>query len=130
MAEQLDIFGPRDADVVHGPHHCTTCGRKGHNARKCPDDKPSIDQRWAEFHQANPHIMTELLRLAIARLDRGDRRIGVKALWEELRSWLRVTGASDYKLNNDFTAPASRMLVELEPRLAGVIEQRTRKAKP
>ncbi len=127
VGEQLDIFGARPADVTHN-YRCTACGRRGHNATsgKCPD----IDAQWAEFHHANPHVMNALLRLARARLDRGERRIGVKALWEELRSELAVSRPEGaFKLNNNYTAVYARKLIELEPRLATVIETRTRKAK-
>ena len=123
MAEQLDIFGPRNTDVTHQPH------------RKCPDAKPSIDQRFADFHQANPHVFDEMLRLARARVAGGVTRLGAKALWEELRISLAkrdLAYDSDFKtfkLNNDFTAPMARMLIEHDPSLAAVIELRTRKAK-
>jgi hypothetical protein len=133
VTKQLDMFGTpeRDTDRTHN-YRCNTCGRRGHNARKCPDEagqRPSIDQRWAEFHQTNPHVLDEMLRLARARVATGATRIGVKALWEELRSWLQVTGRGEYKLNNSFTAPAARALIERDPSLAAVIELRTRKAK-
>lgn len=117
MTAQLDMFGtpperPR-REIVRPPAPAS----------------PSIDQRWAEFHQANPHVLDEMLRLARARVASGATRIGVKALWEELRSWLQVTGKGEYKLNNSFTAPAARALIERDPSLASVIELRTRKAK-
>lgn len=114
MGEQLDIFGALAAKPADDPSPKAA-------------ERPSIDQRFEEFCADNPHVIAEMLRLAREKLDRGERRVGVKALWEELRSWLKVTGQSDYKLNNDFTAPAARKLVELEPRLAGVIEMRRRK---
>jgi len=87
----------------------------------------TIEERFTAFDQANPHVFAEMLRLARARLARGEKRIGVKALWEELRSWLQVTGAGDYKLNNTYTALYSRKLIESDPTLAHVIEVRRRK---
>ncbi len=132
---QLPLFGDpaRDVDRIND-FRCSECGRKGHNKRTCPDHpdetKPSIDQRFADFCQANPHVLAEMMRMAREKLAAGENRIGVKALWEELRSWLKVTGKGDYKLNNDFTAPAARKLIEMEPKLAGVIELRKRKDEP
>jgi hypothetical protein len=91
--------------------------------------RASIGQRWEDFLLANPHVMDEMLRLARARLSRGATRIGAKALWEELRESLRVQKLGDWKLDNSLTALASRRLIELEPKLEGVIELRKRKAK-
>lgn len=134
MGEQLDIFGP-------GTLQTESMRSEDARARAAAKKRPSIDQRWAEFHRDNPHVLTEMLRLTRARLERGDTRIGVKALWEELRASLAQTAQRrevpyadfeiphDYKLNNDFTAIYARKLIELEPRLDGVIELRARKAK-
>ena len=117
MGEQLDIF--RGDDPMPGK-------RK----RASRSDRPSIEKRWADFHATNPHVMNALLRLARARLARGDTRIGVKALWEELRSELAVSRTDEvFKLNNDFTALYARKLIELDGSLATVIEVRQRKAR-
>lgn len=91
--------------------------------------KPTLAQQWEVFRAANPHVMVEMLRLARARLERGETRIGVKALWEELRESIRVQKLGDWSLNNSFTALAARTLIELDPRLEPVIELRRRKAK-
>jgi hypothetical protein len=140
MAEQLDIFGapPRDTDRTHN-YRCTACGRKGHNERRCPD---SIDARFAAFHQANPRVFDEMLRLARGKVAAGATRIGVKALWEELRVSLAKRelaydsdfeqppgGGPVFKLNNSHTSLYARKLIEHDPSLAAVIELRTRKAK-
>lgn len=94
--------------------------------------KKSIDQQFAEFASANPHVFDELRRLAMAKLDAGATRIGMKALWEELRAALiRISdggdGGLEYKLNNNYTALYARMLVRADRRLDGVIEMRKRK---
>lgn len=92
--------------------------------------RSSIDDRFEMFCAANPHVFAELLRLARARLDRGETFISAKALWEELRVSLAKIedGAySKYKLNNSYTALYARALIAAEPKLAGVIKTRTRK---
>jgi hypothetical protein len=97
--------------------------------------KPTIEERFASFDAANPHVYVALERLARLRLIRGDKRIGVKALWEELRRTLAKTalaydpdlGTDGYKLNNDFTALYARKLIDGHPELAAVIEVRRRK---
>ena len=99
-------------------------------ARAEKPKRPTIDERFAEFARANPHVFDELKRLAMKRLAEGGTRIGVKALWEELRaSLIKIDdgGGPGYKLNNDFTALYSRMLIEKHPELSAVIEIRRRK---
>ncbi len=91
--------------------------------------RPTIEERWQAFDAANPHVFRRLLELARARLDRGERYISVKALYEELRVSLSTKKEAGYRLNNDFTAIAARRLLEVEPRLVGVIETRKRTAK-
>lgn len=119
---QLALF---DAVPVATP----ATARRAYGHRK--PVKLTIEQRFEAFSAENPHVMQALLRLARARLGAGERRIAVKALWEELRKDLdvahdgRASGA--YKLNNDFTAMAARELVRIEPALADVIELRKRK---
>lgn len=121
---QLDMFGGKTAPAPRPTAKPRTAKRA------------SISERWEAFRRANPHVMHEMLRLARARLERGERRIAVKALWEELRASLDLIaegglGPLDgkYKLDNSFTALAARRLIELEPSLRTVIEIRKRKAK-
>jgi len=91
-----------------------------------PKEPQTIEERYAAFSAEHPEVLAELLRLARARLDRGERYIGAKALWEELRRSLAVQRSGAYKLNNNFTAAYARELVAAEPRLAGVIRMRRR----
>lgn len=96
----------------------------------CSEAKPlTIEQRFDRFHADNPHVFEEMLRLARARLTRGETFISVKALWEELRTTLKARSAEGYRLNNSFTACYGRALLEAEPALAGVIETRRRKSR-
>jgi len=92
-----------------------------------PASPSSIDDRCAEFHKANPHVLEEMLRLARERVAHGATRIGIKSLWEELRERLRVLKTGEYKLNNSYTAIYGRMLVERAPELEPLVEIRRRK---
>lgn len=89
--------------------------------------RPSIDERFAAFDAANPHVLVELLRLARYKVTIGLRRISAKLLWEEARVSIRTNRLGEYKLDNSLTASYARKLIELEPSLAGVIELRRRK---
>ncbi len=86
--------------------------------------RPSIEERFASWSAANAHVLAELLRLARVHLDRGVTYLSVKRLWEECRVSLGAGKEAGYKLNNDFTRPASRWLLETEPRLEGVMRTR------
>lgn len=97
-------------------------------ARVARMQRPTIEARFETFCIEHPVVLTEMLRLARARLDRGETYISSKALWEECRVSLRVAKNDGYKLNNDFTACMARRLIELEPRLSSVIELRRRKS--
>ena len=89
--------------------------------------RPSIEERFAAFDKANPHVLREMLALARGKLSTGSNRVGAKALWEELRESIRVKKLGTWKLDNSLTANYARKLIELEPALAGVIELRRRK---
>jgi len=89
--------------------------------------EPTIAERFESWSLANAHVLAELLRLARAQLDQGATFISTKALWEQCRVSLSAGKADGYKLNNTFTAPASRWLLDQEPRLIGVIETRQRR---
>ena len=96
------------------------------------DDKPAkltIEQRFAAWSTANAHVLDEMLRLAREQLDAGATFISTKALWEACRVSLGAGKDGGYKLNNDFTAPAARWLLEQEPRLVGVVQLRQRRTR-
>ncbi len=93
-----------------------------------PEHKPTIDERFTAFHAANPHVFAEALRIARAWLDRGDRYISAKAILEVMRTSVSTTGEGGYRMNNDFSAPLSRALRAVEPRLADVMHTRRTKS--
>lgn len=87
-----------------------------------------LERRFAEFHRANPHILAELERRALALVGVGAPRVGVKAIWEAMRYDALVrTDSRDWKLNNSYTALYARLLIHRRPELADVIETRQRR---
>jgi hypothetical protein len=84
------------------------------------------EQRFTEFHEANPHVYDELLRICRFVRGRGVQRWGIAACFERLR-WLsqfEVQGDDPYRLNNNFRAWYSRLL-NSEPGLEGLFEVRS-----
>ena len=85
----------------------------------------TIQQRFAAFHAANPHIYELLRRMALDMQRLGVRRYGMKGLFEVLRwRWAVQTQGEEFKLNNNYTAHYARLLMANEPRLAGFFELR------
>lgn len=90
------------------------------------EDRPPLNVRFATFHADNPHVYEQLVQLARRATGRGARRIGMKQLFEVLR-WRAMLATSDpdgFKLNNDYTAPYARLIMETEKDLAGIFETR------
>lgn len=85
----------------------------------------TLEQKFAAFHQANPHVYTNLRRLALDAKRRG-RQVGIKMLYEVLRwQYAMQTSGDDFKLNNSYTSFYARLLMEHEPELIGYFETRT-----
>lgn len=85
----------------------------------------TLAERFAEFHSQNPHVADALERLAEQWLAAGNRKVGMKALFERLRweSGIRTEGSA-YVLNNSWTAFYSRLLLDRRPEWAGRITTR------
>lgn len=89
--------------------------------------KQSIDERFAVFHELNPHVFDELSRIALDLVGRGHERIGVGMLFEVLR-WSAMSTRStgdEFKLNNSYRSRYARLLAAGDARLADVFEFRT-----
>lgn len=84
-----------------------------------------LEDRFQRFCADNPDVYAAIARAALARLTRGERRISIKAIYEELRPHVRTNGAP-YRLNNSYTGMYARRLVRDYPALRGVIELRER----
>jgi hypothetical protein len=88
--------------------------------------RPTIEERFAAFHAANPDVYDELVRLARRARARGHRRMGIELCFGALR-WNRLmqtTGERGFKLNDHSTSRYSRLIQEQEPDLAGFFETR------
>ena len=87
----------------------------------------TIAQAALAFHNANPHVMTNLRKLALEAVETGRAKLGMKFLFELLR-WEYMTKterpSNEFRLNNNFTAYYARALMAAEPRLRGVFDLR------
>ncbi|MEU5093708.1 hypothetical protein [Streptomyces sp. NPDC020996] len=91
-----------------------------------PHDDPTIDERFEDFHAAHPWVLEALEDLTMRWIEAGGGRIGVKALFEQLR-WSRPSISNDrpFRLNNDFTSRYARLLRARHPEWAGVFQLRS-----
>lgn len=86
-----------------------------------------IQERFEQFHAAHPEIYYLLVQLSRDVKRRGLKRYSMKAVWERAR-WHYIVdkGNGDFKLNNNFTAPYARLIMQQESDLQGFFETRER----
>lgn len=90
------------------------------------EEDKTIQAKFEKYHRENPHVY-ELLEEAAFRLieEQGKRRIGMKALVEDIR-WnhrVRTTGP-EFLIDNKFTSRYARLLVKNHPEWESRIEMR------
>jgi len=87
----------------------------------------TIQERFEQFHRANPHVYEALRALAFKALDRGFEHIGIDALYSVLRwEWAAETNdPTGFKLNDHYRSRYARLLMDQEPALGGLFEIRT-----
>lgn len=101
---QLDLLGPDVIDITDA------------------DDGPTLQERFDMFVEANPHVIPEAAKVARFFANRG-QYVSIDRVWVELRERLVTTGDS-YRLNNDFRAPAARLLMARYQDLDGYFSTR------
>ena len=91
------------------------------------DDEDAIAKAFWRFHQENPEVFDELVRLAKQLLRVGRNRYGIKALFEIVR-FHRAMQTTDpcFKLNNNYHALYARLIMNTVPELGGFFELRER----
>src|SRR6266542_3564920 len=87
----------------------------------------TIDARFWAFHQANPLVYVNLVRLAREAKAKGHNRISIGMLWEVLR-WNRLVAVVDatslYELNDNYRSRFARLIMQQETDLDGIFEVR------
>lgn len=90
----------------------------------------TIEQAFAQFHQANPHVYQNLVSMTRELVQKGRTRLGIAMLFEALRwSYMLVNDpTSEFKLNNNYKSRYARLIAEQEPDLQDVFQLRELKA--
>lgn len=90
-----------------------------------------LDRLAADFVRERPDCIRLLVRLARKRKAEGERRLSVKALFEEARPMVRKMDArrrrprGAWALNNSLTSRLARILPKAFPELRGCFETRS-----
>jgi hypothetical protein len=97
-----------------------------------PDPDDEIQREFEKYHDENPHVYKFLVHFARAAIqamrDRGqdNPQYSIAAVVERAR-WhinFEVRGYQDFKINNDFRARYSRLIMRNETDLRGVFNLR------
>lgn len=92
--------------------------------------KGTIDERFRAWLKENPHVLELYLKYSRELLAAGRKRYSVKAITERVRWHVNIQTTGDqFKINDHFSAPMARILVQMEPKLESVFSFRKRTAK-
>lgn len=92
-------------------------------------DRPTIPERFAAFHAANPVVYRLFRQYAHDAKRAGRTRFSADAIIQRIRWFVSVeTNGDEFKINDHFSAHYSRMLIAEEPEFAGFFELRTTRA--
>lgn len=78
-----------------------------------------LERLFLAFHTEHPQVLTLLAIRALNRVSKGEQRLSIKALFEEIRGIVFDSPGARIKLNNNHTPFYVRMLVAEYPSLAG-----------
>ncbi len=84
----------------------------------CDFFKKSLDQKFLEYHENNPQVFTEFVKLAERAKAEGRLHFGAKFLLEKIRWDSPVEAQDQYKVNNNFPSRYVRLLAKTRPDLA------------
>ena len=85
-----------------------------------------IDERFIEFHHANPHVYDRLVALARQWHHAGHEKCSIDMLFHLLR-WehgITTRSADEFRLNNNFTSRYARLIAANEIDLAHFFDTR------
>lgn len=94
------------------------------------DDDDPIAQAFWDFHNKNPEIYDEIVKISKQLKDRGREHYGIGAIFEVIRFHRAInTTDTEFKLNNNYRALYARLIMKNESDLDDFFETRIRIAK-
>lgn len=91
---------------------------------------PKMTKAFWKFHDENPHVLRDLIKLAEQVRSTGHPHWGMKSLFEVLR-WqvaVKTQSGDGFRLNNNFTAYYSRLIEKVDPRFVGFFVEKQSEA--
>lgn len=85
-------------------------------------------EKFEAWIAANPWVMPRIERLIEAWLEAGHKRVSLKRCWEVLRYHYGTTTGDDFKVNNNHTSRAARLVLKRHPEWEPFIETRDLRA--
>ena len=91
------------------------------------NDEDKIELAFLAFHMDNPHVYEEVKKIALDLRRSGRDFYGIGAIFEIIR-YHRAMTTNDphFKMNHNYKALYSRLLMKQEPELAGFFKIRWR----
>jgi hypothetical protein len=102
-----------------------------HEPIAAPQEDADLAAQFALFRLQHPEVINAIRAKAVAALGRGERRISVRLIWEQVRAELKLASGLDKKfiMNNNFNPLMARMLIAENANFQGKIELRRMKRK-
>lgn len=87
----------------------------------------TIQQMFEEFHEQNPWVYDEFVKLTREAKEHGATKVGI-GMFAEVVRWKRFKATNDYnsgfKINNSYRSRYVRLIMEREPDLKDIFEIR------
>lgn len=91
----------------------------------------TIQERFEQFHDDNPEILSYLIRFAREAKASGFKKYGIEAIWQRMRwhvSFEVKNRKDDYKFNDHYRSRYARLVMKTAPDLDGFFEIRALRA--
>lgn len=86
--------------------------------------KKSLDQRFIEYHQANPEIYDAFENMALKVVNSGRGYFGARFIFQYLRWQTKTAGSGEFKINNNYIARYVRLFEKRNPQHQGFFKTR------
>jgi hypothetical protein len=88
--------------------------------------RDSIQSQFDRFHEQNPHVLQEFVKLARRMKHMGFRHYGMHALMQITRWHIQIkTNDPHFKINNNYSSRYARLIVEQYPEFEGFFQMRS-----
>lgn len=85
------------------------------------------DRKFREFHEKNPRVYKQLVKLARQAHSRGKRKMSIELLINVVR-WYSILNTDDpnseFKINNNYKSRYARLIMAENPELDGIFNTR------